>query len=349
MKPLPGNGARKRRWLHVPWSMKPFRERNPIVIGAIGLAVIAALLFGAFNAADLPFIGGGTTYRAAFRDASGLVAGNEVRVAGVKVGTVKAIGLARDGGTPYVRVDFRVDDGAVQLGTETQATIRIKTVLGLKYLALAPAGPGRLRAGGQIPLTRTASPLDVVQAVNGLADTLGQIDTTQLAQAFTVLSQTFADTPASVHTSLSGLSQLSQSIAARDTELRDLLAHARGVTGVLAARDDQFRKLVQDGNLLLAEVSKRRDAIHNLLVTTNELARQISGLVADNRAKIGPALTQLRQVVATLQRDRDNLERTVQAMAPFLKAFSNVLGNGRWFDSYLNGLLQPYQPKLGGK
>jgi phospholipid/cholesterol/gamma-HCH transport system substrate-binding protein len=350
MKPLPGNGARRRRWLRVPWSMKPFRERNPIVIGAIGLAVIAALLFGAFNAADLPFIGGGTTYRAAFRDASGLVAGDEVRVAGVKVGTVKTVGLARDrGAATYVRVDFRVDDGAVRLGTDTGATIRIKTVLGQKYLALAPAGSGQLPAGGQIPLARTASPLDVVQAVNGLADTFGQIDTTQLAQAFTVLSQTFADTPASVHTSLAGLSQLTQSISARDAELRELLAHARGVTGVLAQRDDQFRKLVSDGNLLLGEVSRRRDAIHNLLVTTNQLASQISGLVADNRTKLAPALSELRQVLTILQRNRDNLEHTLQAMAPFINAFANVLGNGRWFDSYLNGLLQPYQPIVGGK
>jgi phospholipid/cholesterol/gamma-HCH transport system substrate-binding protein len=329
--------------------VKPFRERNPVIIGAIGLAVLGALLLGAFHIEDLPLIGGGTTYRAAFRDASGLATGNEVRVAGVKVGKVTGIGLARDPAGSYVRVSFRIDDGSVRLGTDTEATIRIKTVLGQKYLSLAPAGTGRLASGGQIPLAHTASPFDVVQAVNGLADTLQQIDTGQLAQAFNVLSQTFADTPASVQTSLAGLSKLSQSVASRDDELRQLLTHAKGVTSVLAQRDEQFQKLVQDGNLLLAEVTKRRDAIHDLLVTTNALATQLSGLVADNRTKLAPALTQLRQVLATLQRNRDNLDKTLQKMAPFIDAFTNVLGNGRWFDSYLNGLLQPYQPNLGGK
>jgi phospholipid/cholesterol/gamma-HCH transport system substrate-binding protein len=329
--------------------MKPFRERNPVVIGVIGMAVLAAMLVGAFRVGDLPLIGGGTEYRAAFRDASGLAEGNEVRVAGVKVGTVSAIELARAAGGAYVRVRFRVDDRAVHLGRDTEATIRIKTVLGQKYLALAPAGTGRLAPGGQIPLERTASPFDVMQAVTGLAGTLDQIDSKQLAAAFTVLSQTFADTPASVQASLTGLSRLSRTVADRDAELRDLLAHAHSVTAVLANRDDEFRKLVTDANLLLDEVSRRRDVIHSLLVTTNDLANQLSGLVADNRTQLEPALRQLRDVVALLQRNRANLEHTLQSMGRFVTAFSNVVGNGRWFDSYVAGLLQPYQPTIGGR
>jgi phospholipid/cholesterol/gamma-HCH transport system substrate-binding protein len=327
--------------------VKPLRQRNPLVLGVIGLAVLAGLMLAAFHVDDLPLIGGGTTYRAAFRDASGLAPGNEVRVAGVKVGKVTGIGLAFPGA--YVRIEFKIDDGAVRLGHDTGATIRIKTVLGQKYLALEPAGTGRLAPGAQIPLSRTASPFDVVQAVNGLAGTLGQIDTGQLAQAFQVLSQAFTDTPESVHDTLSGLSRLSRSVAARDADLRALLAHARGVTGVLAQRDADFQKLVADANLLLAEVSRRRDAIHDLLVSTTSLANQISGLVADNRTRLAPALDRLRQVLGTLQRDRDDLSRTIATMAPFVTAFTNVLGNGRWFDSYLDGLLQVYQPKVGGR
>ena len=326
----------------------PLHRRKPAITGLIGLAVLGALVLGAFHIEDLPIIGGGTGYAAAFRDASGLAPGNEVRVAGVKVGKVTGIGLGRAGQQAFVRVEFRIDDHGLRLGSDTDAAIRIKTVLGQKYLALAPAGTQPLPAGAQIPLDHTASPLDVVDAVNGLADTLDHIDTTQLAQAFTVLSQTFANTPAAVHASLAGLSRLTGSIAARDTELRELLAHARGVTSVLAARDEQLQKLVADGNLLLAEVIKRRDAIHELLVSSTGLATQISGLVADNRARLAPALSHLHDVLAILQRDRDNLELTVQRMAPFINAFTNVLGNGRWFDSYLGGLLQPYQPTVGG-
>jgi phospholipid/cholesterol/gamma-HCH transport system substrate-binding protein len=327
--------------------MTPFRERNPVVVGSIGLTLIVAALLGAFQLDRLATLTG-RAYQAAFHDASGLTAGSEVRVAGVRVGKVTAVELARDGAS-YVRVSFRVDDDGVRLGTDTGATIRIKTVLGQKYLALSPAGPGRLREGGQIPLSRTAAPFDVVQAVTGLADTLDKVDTEQLAAAFTTLSQTFAETPGSVNASLTGLSRLSRTVADRDAELRTLLTRARKVTAVLATRDEEFRKLVTDGEALLTEVSKRRDAIHKLLVGTDDLATQLSGLVADNRTQLAPALQKLREVVAILQRNRDDLEQTIQRMGPFVTAFANVVGNGRWFDSYVSGMLQPYQPTTGGR
>ncbi len=53
---------------------KPFRERNPVIIGAISLAVIAVMILAAFRAQDLPLIGGGDTYTAAFSEAGGLKA-----------------------------------------------------------------------------------------------------------------------------------------------------------------------------------------------------------------------------------------------------------------------------------
>ncbi|HEX6682953.1 MAG TPA: MCE family protein [Candidatus Limnocylindrales bacterium] len=313
----------------------PNLRKHPVAVGALGLFVLAAVLLASFN---LDALSGGSVHTAAFRDASGLAPGNEVRIAGVKVGKVTAVALNRD----RVRVTFKVSE---PLGDQTSATIRIKTVLGQKYLGLEPAGSSPLKA--EIPLERTASPFDVMQAVTGLAGTVQRIDTGQLARAFDVLSEAFADTPASVKASLDGLSRLSQTISSRDAELRELLVRANKVTSVLAARDDEFAKLVTDGNLLLTEVAKRRDAIHKLLEATATLSDQLIGLVQENRQQLQPALRQLREVVALLQRNRDQLTNTLKSLAPFLKAFANVTGNGRWFDSYVDGLLQAYAP--GGR
>jgi phospholipid/cholesterol/gamma-HCH transport system substrate-binding protein len=329
-----GRPARKTRPDH--GIRKPVR---PATVGIVGLVVGVLVLLAAFRIDDLPLIGGGDTYQAAFRDASGLAPGNEVRVAGVKVGKVTGVDLARQGNAPYVRVTFRVR--GVRLGDRTGATIRLKTVLGQKFLALTPAGTGRLH---DIPLDRTASPFDVLDAVQGLAGTLDQIDTQQLAQAFTALSDAFRDTPASVKASLTGLSRLSQTIASRDGQIRELLKHARVVTAVLAERDQDFRKLIDTATQLLTEVRNRKDAIHQLLVTTTQLADQISGLVRDNRATLAPTLQRLRAVVAVLQRNKTKLEDTLTSLAPFVTAFANVVGNGRWFDSYVDGLVQGFTP-----
>ncbi|HEX6074053.1 MAG TPA: MCE family protein [Micromonosporaceae bacterium] len=327
--------------------MKPFRDRNPVVVGAISVTVLVLAVLAAFQ---LDTIAGmfDARYRAAFDDASGLRPNDEVRIAGVKVGKVTRIslvGFRQDAGEqhPYVQVDFRITSD-VRLGTGTRALIAIKTIVGQKYLALEPAGPGRMDHGELIPRSRTASPFDVIDAFSGLADTVSKVDVAQLAKALGVLSDTFEGTSPQVRSSLDGLSRLSRTVADRDEQLRLLLKRTRGVTRVLADRREEFRKLVADGNLLLDEVSRRRDAIHNLLVGTDDLARELSGLARDNREQLRPALRQLRGVVEILRRNEANLEKTLKRFAPFIKAFTNVVGNGRWFDNYIEGLIQPYAP-----
>jgi phospholipid/cholesterol/gamma-HCH transport system substrate-binding protein len=117
------------------------------------------------------------------------------------------------------------------------------------------------------------------------------------------------------------------------------------VTKVLAERDAEFVQLVKDGNLLLVEVQNRRTAIHRLLVSTSALSAQLIGLVQDNQAQLKPALQQLAGVVATLKRNEKNLAKSIQLLVPFVRGFANVLGNGRWFDTYIANLCGPV---LGG-
>ena len=311
------------------------KQRNPIRTGAISLTLIALLLLAAFYSDDLPIVGGGTSYAADFSEAAGLVPGNEVRVAGVKVGKVTKVRLNGD----RVRVTFKVKDAWV--GDRTTAMIRIKTLLGQKFLSLDPQGSAPLSPGDPIPKERTLAPYDVNEAFNGLATTVGQIDTKQLADSFTVLSDTFKNSPEHVRGALDGLSALSKTISSRDEQLAKLLDNTRQLSKTLADRNAEFEKLLSDGNLLLGEIRKRREAISALLTGTRDLARELSGLVNDNSNQLKPALEQLGRVTTILQRNQDNLDRSLALMAPFYRVFANTLGNGRWFDTYICGLLPP--------
>ncbi|MGZ4508281.1 MAG: MCE family protein [Blastococcus sp.] len=312
---------------------KPFRDRNPVIIGAVSLSVIAALVFLAFNAQSLPLIGGGTVYKAQFSEAAGLKPDDPVRVSGVKVGKVESLALEHGA----VTVAFRVKDAFV--GDQSEAAIKIETVLGAKYLALVPRGETELNPDTMIPRSRTASPYDVVQAFADLSQTVDQIDTTQLANSFETLSQTFSGTPADVRSSLQGLARLSDTIASRDAQLNSLLSATRKVTQVLADRNGEFTKLIIDSNTLLTEVQNRRALIDSILKSTQELSRQLSGLVNDNRAALTPALQQLSTVTDILSRNRAALSQTINNLAPFVRVFTNTLGNGRWFDSFVDNLL----------
>jgi virulence factor Mce-like protein len=212
-------------------------------------------------------------------------------------------------------------------------------VLGAKYLALVPRGAGPLDPDERIPVERTASPYDVVEAFADLSTTIDEIDTAQMASSFEVLAETFQDTPDEVRTSLQGLARLSDTIASRDAQLRELLGATRTVTDVLADRNGEFTRLIEDSNVLLAEVQERRELIDAILDSTQELSRQLSGLVADNREALTPALQQLSTVTDILSRNRAALSQTVNNLAPFVRVFTNTLGTGRWFDSFVNDLL----------
>jgi phospholipid/cholesterol/gamma-HCH transport system substrate-binding protein len=305
--------------------------RRPVPLAVGGLAVLVVVVLLAFNAPAL--LSTATTFRADFTEAAGLQAGDLVTIAGVEAGRVGAVRLDGD----HVRVTFAVEDAWV--GDQTSASIQIRTLLGAKYLALDPQGSGPLDPATPIPLARTASPLDVVAAFDGLSGTIDRLDTKQLATSLETLAATFRDTPGEVRGALDGLSRLSTTVAGRDDEIRELLAGTHRLSGVLAARTDDVTALLADGNRLLAELQRRQDAIARLLTGTRRLAQQLTGLVADNQAQLRPTLETLGRVVDVLQRNQDDLAATIKNEAVFIRLFSGAVGSGRWFDSYICGLL----------
>lgn len=329
--------------------MKSFRERNPAPIGIIGTVVLVGLAALVYFWGDLPGIRG-TTYEAEFTEAAGLRPDDEVRVAGIKVGEVKDVELDVD----RVLVTFRVDD--TWIGDHTTAAIKIKTLLGRKFLALHPTGGAEQDPDQRIGRDRTATPYDVTQAFEGLANTVGEIDTAQLADSFRTISDTFADSPEHVKSALDGLTALSRTISSRDAQLAQLLSNTRQITTTLAGTNDEFDKLLDDGELLLTELNSRRDAIHDLLTNTTDLAQQLSGLVADNERQLGPALAQLEQVTDILTKYGAQLDRSLQLAGPYFRVLNNITGSGRWIDTYVCGLVPenrepciPKRPSGGAK
>jgi phospholipid/cholesterol/gamma-HCH transport system substrate-binding protein len=318
----------------------PFRERNPVVIGAVSLAVVAGLILAAFNAQNLPLIGGGDTYTAAFTEAGGLKANDEVRVAGVRVGEVEKVELDGD----HVKVTFRVEEKAA-FGPDTRADIKVKTLLGAMYLSLAPAGSGQLPEGDEIPVTRTSSPYDVVDAFSGLAETSERIDTDQLAESLTTLADLTRNTPEEFQAALDGLSRLSTNVAAKNGQINELLANLQNVAEVLDARDQDIIGLMRDSDVLFRALVARREAVHRLLVSTSTLSTELTKLVRQSRADLEPALTHLESVVGVLNKNEDNLDNSLRLMAPFYRVFANTLGNGPWFDTYIQNL--PPVPQVG--
>jgi len=313
--------------------LKPVQERNPVAVALVGLIVLALLGITAYKADALPFVGGGTGYTADFTEAAGLDEGDEVRIAGVKVGEVTSVALAG----AKVRVSFKVE--GAWIGDSSTAAIAIKTLLGEKFLAVDPLGTRSQDPAEPIPTSRTTSPFDVTQALNGLGETIGRIDTAKLAESFDAINDTFKDSPPNVRNAATGLSALSKSVSKRDAQLAELLKGSRQLTKTLDGKKSSFETLLEDGNLLLGEIQARRDAIHTLLTGTTSLGTQLSGLVEDNKRQLKPTLDALGKVTAVLLKNRAKLDRTLALAGPYYRLVGNTLGNGRWFDTYVCGLV----------
>ncbi len=81
-------------------------------------------------------------------------------------------------------------------------------------------------------------------------------------------------------------------------------------------------------------------------MATSELSRELTALVRQSRADLKPALTRLESVVQVLNKNEDNIDNSLRLMAPFYRVFANTLGNGPWFDTYIQNM--PPVPQVGG-
>ncbi|GAA1479730.1 hypothetical protein GCM10009624_01700 [Gordonia sinesedis] len=312
-------------------------RRSPVTVGGIGILIILMLTVSSFYLGQMPLVGAAPRYVAKFTEAAGLVSGNEVRVAGVKVGQVDDVKLNGD------RVDVRFKVNNTWVGNQTQASIQIKTVLGQKYLELKPRGDKPLNPSD--PITDTVAPYDVIEAFSDATTQIEELDTTQVAESINKLSNAFSGTAGDLGPALDGVSRLSQTIASRDQQVQRLLAATKDTSQILADRNEEFVRLIGGAGQLLDELNRRQKNISALLASTTSLSNALSGIVADNREQLGPALDAFRGVTDLLKRQNDNLRKAITNMAPFYRLYANVLGNGRWFDAVVTNLLPPALPQ----
>jgi phospholipid/cholesterol/gamma-HCH transport system substrate-binding protein len=315
--------------------MLKYRGKHLIRSGIIG--IVLAMLVVAVGLAPERLVAWATSvrYQAVFGDAGGLESGNDVMVSGTKVGSVTRISLER--GTAMV--DFTVKS-TVRLRSDTTAHIRTGTLLGKRVLALESAGTGSLQPLSTIPLSRTSSPYSLTDAVSELTTNVAATDTTQLNQSLDTLSATLDRIRPQLGPAFDGLSRMSRSLNERNQSLRELLSSASDVTKVLAERGQQVNTLILDANTLLEVLVERRQAIVDLLANTKALASQLSGLVADNEHELAPTLDKLNEVLAMLEKNRDNITKAIPGLAKSSQTTGEAVSSGSYYNAFISNLPQ---------
>ncbi|RDH80050.1 MCE family protein [Mycolicibacterium moriokaense] len=312
--------------------MKSFSERSPLVIGVVGLSVVSLAVVGALQYHNLPAVNRVTTYSAYFADAGGLLTGATVEVSGYPAGRVSSIEL--DGAA--VLVQFSVDRN-IRMGEATEAAIKTKSLLGTKMLDVIPHGQGQL--AGPIPMSRTVSPYQLPDALGDLANTISGLDTDQLSDSLTTLSETFADTPEALRNAVQGVARFAKTLNDRDAQLRNLLDNAAKATTVLANRSDQVARLISDTNALLAQLSTQSEAVDAIWASISAAAQQLKAFIAENRRQLRPALDKLNGVLTIVDNRKQRLQEAVKLLNKYAMSLGESLSSGPFFKAYVANLL----------
>lgn len=312
--------------------MKKFSERNPVTIGVIGIASIAALVFIGMAYPRIAALVSSTTYAAYFSDVGALKTGTDVQVSGYRVGTVSAIKLEG----PRVRVDFTVDNG-VRLGDRTEAAIRAETLLGTKVVEVFPRGSGRLT--GPIPVERTTAPYQLPDALNDLTETVAGLDTDQLSTALATLTDTFKDSPPELREAVDGVTRLTATINTRDEHLRQLLVRANRVTGVLRERTDQVVSLIKDANALLAQLNMQSGALDQIANNISAVSVGLKAVIDDNREQLTPTLDKLNVVLAIVDNRKERVQKAIKLLNTYAMSLGESVSSGPFFNAYVVNLL----------
>lgn len=328
--------------------MKPFRERNPILVGVISVGVLIALMVFALSLNRLTFLRGVYTISADFADAAGLTADNEVRVSGLKVGKVDSIELAPPvhGYSDRVRVKMEVKSN-IRLGSLSEAEIKLKTLLGAKFVDITPKGRAPfVLAGGLIPLDRTHIPFEIYEVTNRGVETLGNIDAKALNDALKELGTLFDDPKGNLGRALDGLAKATQGIKERDADLQQLVQSGAQILQTLDSRSTELGQILDSGSQLLTALGARSDALQRFVTGTDDLSKQVSTLVQQNRSNLDPALRDLHTALEVVHKDIAPLETALKVLGPDAKSFGSAFTQGHWGDIWLQTALNIPIPPL---
>lgn len=309
--------------------------RTAVKFAAFGLvmAILTVFLFFIFGKYRT---GSTNAYSAVFADASRVKAGDTVRVAGIRVGTVENVALRADN---TVQIGFDVDRGIV-LTTGTKAAIRYLNLVGDRYLELVD-GPGSTRAmasGAQIPMERTMPALDLDLLLGGLKPVIKGLNPQDVNALTSSLLEILQGQGGTIQSLLDRTSSFSKAIADSDQVVEQLIDNLQTVTGTLAKDGDQFSGAIDRIQQLVSGLAGDRDPIGNAIESLNTGTASIADLLTNTRPPLAGTVEQLGRLAPLLDQDKERLDIALQKAPENYRKLVRLGSYGSFFNFYICGV-----------
>lgn len=281
--------------------------------------------------------GGGTKFSAVFTDVTSLNEGDDIRIAGVRVGQVESIAIENE---RQAKVEFSIKDRD-WLPATTIATIRFRNLVGQRYISLSQ-GEGdqgrKISAGETLPVEQTRPAVNLTTLFNGfrpLFQTLNADDVNKLSyqiiQVFQGESGTIADL-------VRNTASLTNTIADKDQVIGAVIDNLNLVLATVNDRDEQFDSLIVNTQALVSGLANDRDAVGAAVTSLGGLADATGDLLEATRPSITESVTALDTLSNTLNENREMLDATLKTFPVKLERLGRAASYGSWFQFYLCGI-----------
>jgi phospholipid/cholesterol/gamma-HCH transport system substrate-binding protein len=303
----------------------------------LAFATLIAVWLGAVMGEARP--GDRAEYKAAFRDVSGLAQGDQVRVAGVNVGKVNEIEVRED---TSVLVTFDVRTG-IQLDQSTQAAVKYRNLLGDRILELTrPGGPGKeaapLAPGATIPLTSTASALDLDTLLNGFKPLFAGLTANQVNELSSQLVQVLQGQGAAIENLVSTVGSFTTSIGQREELVTRVIGNLNQVFGTLDSRRGTVGALIDELSSLVTGLDRQDTRILDAAAQVDGLARDASRLVRQARGDFRADVAALALAARGLNSRADTIEALLDQLPRHYRVMQDSASYGNFFNFFLCGV-----------
>ncbi|WP_091556357.1 MCE family protein [Klenkia taihuensis] len=293
--------ARLQRWVALAAAL--------VLVGALGWAVLRPA--------------GQIRVTAYFTQAVGLYEGSSVRILGIDVGSITRVVPMGD----RVEVEMLVDD-AYAIPADADAVILAPSLVADRYVQFAPvySGGDRMADGAEVPLERTATPVELDQVYGALDDLSTALGPTganadgALSDLVDVAAANLDGNGQALNDTLSGFSQAVRTLADNRDDLFASVENLQTFTSALATVDSQVGQFNQNLAAVAEQLAGERQDLAQAISLLNTALGQVATFVQQNTALLTTNVDRLADVTLTLVQQR-------QALAQVLDVAPAAIGN----------------------
>ncbi|GAB2667274.1 MCE family protein [Gordonia jinhuaensis] len=280
--------------------------------------------------------GGDHDYTAVFSDATLLDKGDDVRIAGVRVGQVTDVEVYDRN---LAKVSFNLNRSSLPAGV--QAYIRFKNVAGIRYVSLQQ-GPqiagAMLHSGSEIPLAQTHPALNLNELFNGFKPLFQQLSADDVNKLSSEIIKVFQGEGGSLSELLSDTASLTSSIADKDQVIGELITNLTKVLGVINDHDKQFTSLLDNTSKFISGLAAQRDSVGSAITSVSNLTTVTQSILGPVRPSIQGSISALNQLSGVINSRQKDIEQTLTNLPVKLQKIGRAATFGSWFQFYLCGI-----------